>query len=99
MFCVYINLGGNYTLMGLDQDNRTKVMASYVAHLTTGATILAITIKVATIKHYMKAVKELLLNHKQSNPLLNNSGKQAKKINDILKEAKRWEKSPIVRNQ
>ena len=80
--------------MGLDQDNRTKVMAFYATHLATGATILAITIKVATIKYYIKAVNELFLSYKKPNYLLNDSGKQAKKITDLLKEAERWEKVP-----
>ena len=42
------------------QEQRNTVLASYVARLRFGATRLAISIKVGTIKLYIKAVVDIL---------------------------------------
>ena len=70
------------------------MFACYTAYLATGATILAIAIKVDTIKRYLFAAIKLSYDKGQVNPTLTKSGHKAACVQDILTEARRWEKVP-----
>ena len=81
-------------MIGFSQETRIWILACYTAYLASGSTILAIAIKVDTIKRYLHAVAALSRSHGQIDPTRVKSGDRAPSIDDILKEAKRWEKVP-----
>ena len=89
-----MGLGENHALIGFSQETRIWVIACYTAYLASGSSILAIAIKVDTIKRYLHAVAALSRSHGQIDPTRVKSGERAPSIDDILKEAKRWEKVP-----
>ena len=83
-------------LVGCTQDQKTTVLACYVAKLCTGVIILAICITVNTIKLYIQAVVNMFCNAKpkQVSPLVDDSGREMTLIKDLLAEAKRWQNVP-----
>ena len=89
-----MELYGNPAIAGFEQDTRNLVMACYVASLAAGHTLLAISIKVDTIRRYLVAAKSFSFRAKLMDPTLTMYGKQARDIKAVLDEATRWEKVP-----
>ena len=73
---------------------RNLVFACYVASLMIGHTLLAICIKVVTIKKYIGAVRMLASSLKLPDPTLDDLGRRAPSIRALITEAQRWENMP-----
>ena len=84
----------NPLLLGYSHDTKNKVMISYAMYLLTGQTLLVKSIKVATVKLYVKAVVDYFTSKDQFNPTLTTKGEQLVKLEDLYKEGIRWEKMP-----
>ena len=76
------------------QDDRIYVMACYATHLFMGQNLRCRELKCNTIRLYLKAVETLTATAKHMSPLIDHMGRIAPLIQDVLKEAKRWEKIP-----
>ena len=88
----------NPLLLGYSHDTKNKVMISYAMYLLTGQTLLVKSIKVATVKLYVKAVVDYFTSKDQFNPTLTTKGEQLVKLEDLYKEGIRWKKCPIALN-
>ena len=63
-------------------------------YLLTGQTLLAKSIRVATVKLYLKAVADYFLANEQFNPTLDQKGGKLPTLESIYHEGNRWEKMP-----
>ena len=64
-------------------------MACYTADLVAGENLVCMTLKAGTISRYSQAAAELSIPANMMNPCLDVTGKQSKRIKDIINEAKR----------
>ena len=69
-------------------------MISYALFLLTGHTLLAKSIRVATVKLYLKAVTDYFGEHRQFNPTLDEKGNKLEVLESVYREGSRWEKMP-----
>ena len=88
------DMESNPLLLGYSHDTKNKVMISYAMYLLTGQTLLAKSIKVATVKLYVKAVVDYFTTKDQFNPTLTTKGEHLVKLEDLYKEGICWEKMP-----
>ena len=66
-FLTWANLGSNPLLQGYSHKSKNDVIISYAMYLLTGQTLLAKSIRVATVKLYLKAVADYFLANEQLN--------------------------------
>ena len=96
-FCVFLKeagLGGNPAPVGLSQATRNYVSMCYTTYLTTGATTLAIIIKVDTLNKYLFVAIKMSYDKGPVNPILIESGHKAAFVQETFNTAKCWEKVP-----
>ena len=93
-FLPSIKLAHNPLLEGFSHETKVTILASYAAYLLSGATILAISIRVGTVKLYLKAVADYFHDHRKFNPTLDETGAQPELLRSLYHEASRWEKMP-----
>ena len=86
-----MHLDTNVSLKGFTQVVRNVIMACYVAHLASGQTLLCRSIKMCTIRKYLKATSDLSIPFQMMNPTVDIQAKESKFIKDILHETHRWE--------
>ena len=84
----------NPTLTPLDQPDRNFVLALFALDLSTGNTLLAKSIKSATIARYLQAAALISERHKLMDPRKTLHGTQSPAISRVLNELKRWENMP-----
>ena len=70
------------------------MMASYATFLLLGHTLLCMSIKVGTVKLYLKATTKLFLEHNQWDPTIVRTGSTAPVLQAVYHEAQRWEAMP-----
>ena len=93
-FLTWANLGSNPLLQGYSHKSKNDVIISYAMYLLTGQTLLAKSIKVATVKLYLKAVADFFLADEQFNPTLDQKGGKLPTLESVYHEGNRWEKMP-----
>ena len=81
-------------MKGCCHQTKNHVMISYALYLLTGQTLLAKSIKVATVKLYLKAVVDYFGEHRQFNPTLDEKGNKLQVLESLYHEGSRWEKMP-----
>ena len=96
-FVLFLGCHGitNIYLEDIDQKTKNEIFASYTSFLCLGCTIKQLTIMSKTIKQYLKAASDWVMEHSTDDypidPQHDKTGKRAMIIQGLLDEQERWE--------
>lgn len=82
---------------GIDQNERTFVLACYTLFLAQGSTLASRSIKAGTMRGYLKDIDELCVQRSLMSLRIDRMGRSNVHIEKILAECERWEKMPDKR--
>ena len=89
-----MELRSNPLLLGFRHETKNNIMVAYATFLLTGQNLMVKSIKVSTVKLYLKAVSDYFYDNKQFNPTLDEIGAQPRRLRAVYHEALRWEQMP-----
>lgn len=89
--------GEDPLMPGIDQNDRTFVLACYTLFLAQGSTLASRSIKAGTMRGYLKDIDELCVQRSLMSLRIDRMGRPNIHIEKILAECERWEKMPDKR--